>query len=210
MLGIIRVLTTEDEKILQEHTTIMDKEFGISSISRCIPDQPNGIYDDITKEVAEPKIKKLAKKMVEEDRVDAITISCAADPAVESCRSLVNVPVFGAGQVGAYAAQMVSRKVGVLGITPDVPENMARILGDHLVTHTYPEGVSKTVDLLTPEGRENAIIAAKSLVEHDVTCILFACTGFSTIGLKRELVKQVDVPVIDLVQAQAVAYRLTK
>ena len=128
---------------------------------------------------------------------------------METGRSLVNVPVFGAGEAGAYAALMVSRKIGVLGITPDVPENMARILGDHLVTHTYPEGVSKTVDLLTPVGKENAIIVAKSLVEKGATCILFACTGFSTIGLKKEL-EHLAVPVIDLVQAQAIAYTLTK
>lgn len=210
MLGIIRVFTTVNEKILQEHSVIMNKEFGISSISRCIPDQPNGIYDDATEAEAVPKIEDLAKKMVAEDGVDAITVSCAADPAVDSCRGIVNVPVFGAGEAGAYAALMVSRKVGVLGITPDVPENMARILGDHLIAHTRPEGVTMTTDLLTPEGKENAIIAAKSLVEQGVTCILFACTGFSTIGLKKELVKHVDVPVIDLVQAQAVAYKLSK
>lgn len=39
MLGIIRVLTTEDEKILQEHSQLMKEQYNITSISRCIPDQ---------------------------------------------------------------------------------------------------------------------------------------------------------------------------
>ena len=123
MLGIIRVLTTEDEKILHEHTAIMDKEFGISLISRCIPDQPNGIYDDATEAVAVPKIEKLAKKMVEEDRVDAITISCAADPAVESCRSLVNVPVFGASHMAIVGVSIGFRTISLIRSLIPTPTN---------------------------------------------------------------------------------------
>lgn len=210
MLGIVRVLTTEDESVLQEHSVIMDKEFGISSISRCIPDQPNGVYNEHTENLAIPKIEHLVKKLIKEDGVDAVTISCAADPAVESCRNLVSVPVIAAGEAGAHAALMVSRKIGVLGITPEIPENITRILGNHLVAYTSPKDVAKTTDLLKHEGKESAVKSVKSLIEQGVTCILFACTGFSTIGLKNELVKHIDVPVIDLVQAQAIAYKLIR
>lgn len=51
------------------------------------------------------------------------------------------------GEVGAHAALMVSRKVGVLGITPNIPPNIAHILGDNLFEYTCPVGVSTTVDL---------------------------------------------------------------
>ncbi|WP_096185641.1 aspartate/glutamate racemase family protein [Evansella halocellulosilytica] len=210
MLGIIRVLTTEDQQILQEHSVIMDQEFGIGTVSRCIPDQWHGIYSQETEELAIPKIESLAKEMVEKDQVSAITVSCAADPGVQSCREIVDVPVYGAGEAGAYAALMVSDRVGVLGITQDVPKGIKNILGERLIAHKCPEGVTKTTDLLTESSVKKAILAAEQLVEQGASSILFACTGFSTIGLKRELKKHIDVPVIDLVQAQAVAYLLTK
>lgn len=209
MLGIIRVLTTEDESILQEHSRIMKQDFNIDTISRCIPDQWNGIYSDETERMAVPKIEALVKSIVENDGVTAITISCAADPAVDSSRKLVDVPVYGAGEVGAHAALMVSRKVGVLGITPNVPYNIASILGEHLLAYTWPEGVKTTVDLLEESAKKHAIEACQNLVKQGATSILFACTGFSTMGLKSELVKHINVPVIDLVQAQAIAYSLT-
>ncbi|MDQ0252798.1 Asp/Glu/hydantoin racemase [Evansella vedderi] len=210
MLGIIRVLTTDDENILQEHSRVMKREFNIESISRCIPDQWNGIHSEATQRLAEPKIEALVKSMVENDGVTAVTISCAADPAVESSRKLVNVPVYGAGEVGAHAALMISRKVGVLGITPDVPPNIAKILGDHLLDYTWPEGVSTTVDLLEEDAKKRAIDACQNLVNKGATSILFACTGFSTIGLKMELAKHIHVPIIDLVEAQGIAYSLTR
>jgi allantoin racemase len=209
MLGIIRVLTTEDEGILQEHSRVMKQEFNIDTISRCIPDQWNGIHNDETERLAVPKIEALVKSMVENDGVTAITISCAADPAVDSCRKLVDVPVYGAGAVGTHAALMVSQKVGVLGITPNVPSNIASKLGENLLAYTWPEGVKTTVDLLEEDAKKRAIGACQDLVNQGATSILFACTGFSTIGLKSELVKHIKVPVIDLVQAQAIAYSLT-
>ncbi|WP_209123644.1 aspartate/glutamate racemase family protein [Alkalihalobacillus sp. BA299] len=209
MLGIIRVLTTEDEAVLQEHSRMMKEEFNIDTVSRCIPEQWNGIHNDETLRLAMPKIEALVKSMVEQDGVSAVTISCAADPAVETSRNLVDVPVYGAGEVGAHTALMVSHKVGVLGITPEIPPNIAKILGHNLLDYTRPEGVSSTVDLLAEDAMSRAISACQELVNKGATSILFACTGFSTIGLKRELVKIVNVPIIDLVQAQAIAYSLT-
>lgn len=209
MLGIIRVLTTEDEGILQEHSRVMKQEFNIDTISRCIPGQWHGIHNDETEKLAVPKIEALVKSMVENDGVTAITISCAADPGVDSSRKLVDVPVYGAGEVGTHAALMVSQKVGVLGITPNVPSNIARKLGKNFLAYTWPDGVKTTVDLLEEDAKKRAIEACQDLVNQGATSILFACTGFSTIGLKSELVKHIKVPVIDLVQAQALAYSLT-
>jgi Asp/Glu/hydantoin racemase len=132
MLGIIRVLTTDQDDILQEHGAILHEKYKINSISRCIPSQPNGIYDDRSEEIAIPKIIELARQMEAEGKVDVLTISCAADPALEETRAQVKIPVLGAG----------------------------------------------------------------------------ICTGFSTIRLKDYLRSRVNVPIIDLVEAQGIAYQL--
>ena len=44
-------------------------------------------------------------------------------------------------------------RVGVLGITHDVPEAVTELLGDRLVAHLVPERVASTIDLMRPEAR---------------------------------------------------------
>lgn len=76
MLGIIRVLTTDQDNILQEHSKKMEESYQIKSITRCIPSQPNGIYDDESEKEAIPKIVKLVEEMEKDESLEAITISC--------------------------------------------------------------------------------------------------------------------------------------
>jgi allantoin racemase len=55
-LGIIRVLTTTDDSVLGEHSRLLERDYGIRSLSRCIPDQPRGIHDVQTELLAIQKV----------------------------------------------------------------------------------------------------------------------------------------------------------
>lgn len=208
-VGLIRVLTTDDREILNEHGNIMKEQYGLSVISRCIPDQPHGVYDNQSHQVAIPKIVKLAQAMVLHDGVSAVTISCAAEPALEECRRVLKVPVIGAGSTGAHLASTLSKKIGVIGITQEVPISIQRILGDRLICSSVPDNVTKTTDLFRPELQENFLKECEAIIEKGASTILFACTGFSTLHLKEFISKKLDlnIPVIDLVTAQASALK---
>jgi len=208
MLGIIRVLTTDQDEILQEHGRTMNEKFNIESLTHCIPDQPNGIYDDTSEQTAVPKIVSLAQKMAENKNVQALTISCAADPALDEVRGVVDIPVLGAGVCGAHAASMVSERVGIIGIKEAPPPRMRKELGDRFYSFAYSPKLRKTTDLLEEGAKEELLSIVKRLIGEGADSILFACTGFSTIRLKDYLVKYIDVPIIDLVEAQAIAYNL--
>lgn len=65
-------------------------------VSRCIPDQPEGIHDDETFAVGVPKVVNLAVELWKEG-CQAIIISCAGDPGVPEARQAVPIPVIGAG-----------------------------------------------------------------------------------------------------------------
>lgn len=208
MLGIIRVLTTEDEDVLQEHGRRLQRVYNIDSISRCIPSQPNGIYDDESEEIAIPKIVELAKQMEKEGNVAAITISCAADPAIDETRENVSIPVLGAGISGAHAACMVGSKVGVVGISDTAPPRMIAELGDKFHSYSYSPAHRKTTDLFKEDAKSELLKVINDVVSSGADVILFACTGFSTIRLKDYLKGKIDVPVIDLVEAQGIAYQL--
>lgn len=200
-VGLIRVLTTNDEDILHSHGRLLENRFpGLNVETKCIPDQPRGIYDEETCAVAVPKILKLGREM-EQEQVRAIIVSCADDPGVADLRKMVRIPIIGAGSSAACLALSFGARIGTLGITEGTPRAMKDILGDHLVAETRPEGVKTTVDLMTEEGKRNAFLAIDSLRKSGADVIALACTGYSTIGIVRDLEHAAGIPVIDAVEA---------
>ena len=202
-IGLIRVVSFTDEKIAGLHGRLIEERFpNLRVISRCIPEQPEGIYDDASEALAVPKVVELGQQMAKEEGIEALIISCAADPGVTQLREQVSIPIIGAGSAAAALALSYSDRVGALGITEGVPAVMKRILGSYLVGETKPKGVITTLDLMKPEGKKRAIEACQSLVQQ-VHCrvIALACTGMATIGVAREMEEAVQVPVIDPVVA---------
>lgn len=203
-VGVIRVIT-EDQERTDAHGQLIERAFPqVRAVSRCIPDQPEGVHDAATKRAAEPKVVALACQLVEQG-ADGIIVSCADDPGVAEARAIVGVPVVGAGESVAAAAARFEGPVGVIGITPDAPSAFPRILGKRLLANLVPDGVRDTRDLNAPAGRRAAIATARRLRDEGAAVIALACTGFSTIGLAPQLEEAVDIPVIDPVTCEAQA-----
>lgn len=204
-IGLIRVLTTADAELLNLHGKLIMEYFpGFEVLSSCIPDQPEGIHDDATEEIAVPKVMALARQMAA-DGMRAVIISCAGDPAVWQAALELDVPVIGAGRAAACMAHALGCPVGVLGITEKPPQAIVDILGTNLVADAVPEGVSSTLDLMKPEGMGAVYEAGRGLLDKGARAILLACTGLSTIGAADKLQKTLGVPVIDPVRAEAAA-----
>ncbi|MHA6530769.1 aspartate/glutamate racemase family protein [Paenibacillus sp. BAC0078] len=196
MLGIIRVITLEEEASIHLHGKLIERRFGLPVMSRCIQDQPQGVFNDTTEAESVPKIIALAREL-ENSGCTAIGISCAADPALLEARAAVRVPVLGAGSCAAHLAMAYSDRVGVLTILTEVPPFIRSILGAAYVGMDRPDGVTTTLDLNTPEGRAGALAAAARLVERGAEAIVLACTGFATIGLAAELEEKLGVRALD-------------
>jgi Asp/Glu/hydantoin racemase len=171
-------------------------------VSRCIEDQPYGIYDKETEEIAKPKILRLIKQF-ESEGFEAVIVSCAADPGVEEARKIVKIPVIGAGSAVASLALTYGARIGVLNLTESTPDVIKRILGIHLVAEEAPKGVRKTLDLLTDWGREAAIEAINRLLSKDVDVIILGCTGYTTIEFVKKIkqLMNISIPVLDPVIA---------
>lgn len=198
-LGIIRVLTTTDGRVLGEHGRLLERDYGIHSTSRCIPDQPNGIHDDATEALAVPKIVALGQEF-EREGCRALFLSCAADPGLAQLRRAVRIPVFSAGSSAARIAQNLALPVAVLGITAEAPRPFRAILGED-VAYARPEGVTCTNDLLRPDGKARAVACVRGLMDSGARVIAFSCTGFSTIGLAAVLRAELGCVAIDAVAA---------
>jgi len=201
--GLIRVVSFEDEDIAQLHGRLIEKTFpGLEVSSRCIEDQPRGIYDDETEAQAIPKIIQLGVNFAQEGRIAGLIISCAGDPAVKELREKVQIPVIGAGSAAAGLALSYGQRVGTLGITEGTPAAMKAVLGSNLIAEAKPEGVANTLDLMKDEGRKQALASVNRLRDKGADVIALACTGYSTIGIAEELEQQAGIPVVDAVLAE--------
>ena len=82
-VGLIRVLTTEDEELLQLHGKLIESYFPMFQVvSRCIPDQPEGIHDDETFAVGVPKVVNLAVELWRK----AVRLLLSAVPVIREFR----------------------------------------------------------------------------------------------------------------------------
>ncbi len=201
-IAVIRVVTLENEEKLQLHGKLINEYFpNLITTSYCIPDQYEGVHDDLTYERATKKIVDLAKSI--QHKYDGIVISCAGDPGVEILRKELEIPVVGAGHSVASFSLNFGERIGVLGITADAPQLVASTLGDKLIKAVKPEGVNTTNDLLTEVGRAAVVQTAGELQQEGVDAILLACTGMSTIGIAKFLQEKLNIPVIDPVYSEA-------
>lgn len=200
-VGLIRVITSSSQDFINLHGAIIEKHFPqLKVISRCIPDQPTGIHDAATMAQAEPKILQVAQEMAD-DGVEAVIISCMADPGVELCRRYLHLPIIGAGSAASALCLALGRKIGALGITPQVLEPVERCLGANLIGYLQPVGVHNSLDLLTPIGLAATLQAAWELKDQGVEVILLSCTGMASAGLAAEIRRTVNLPVVDPVVA---------
>ncbi|OZI37492.1 hydantoin racemase [Bordetella genomosp. 10] len=198
-LGIIRVLTTADPAVLLEHGRILEREYGLRTITRCIEDQPEGIYDDESQAMAVPKIVRLGRAL-QDQGCKALFLSCAADPGLAELRAAVSIPVVSAGSAAARVAACLGLPAAVMGIGAAAPAPFRRLLGED-VPYARPDGVTKTMDLLTPVGREAALACARRLHEEGAKVIVFSCTGLTTIGLAPRVRAEIGCAAVDAVSA---------
>lgn len=202
-IGLIRVLTTEDQGLLQAHGRIIESCFPSFSVeSRCIADQYEGIHDEATEALAIPKVVKMGQELAKEG-FDAVYVSCAGDPGVRLLQEQLSIPVVGAGIAAAHAAKVCGIPVGILGITDETPSEVARILGSLVVGSLRPERIHTTLDLFRPEAINELTAAGHELRSRGARMIVLACTGLATINAAPALSRRVGVPVIDPLRAAA-------
>ena len=198
-IGIIRLFTTSDSRLLEAHGVLLEKYFPqFNTVSRCIPDQFTGVYDAETIALAVPKVIALGREMAGE--FDAIIVSCAEDPGVAELLEYVNIPVIGAGEATAFLAMKYGNIFGVLGITDEPPPAYKKYLKNIVGIHR-PKNVHNTLDLMTDEGRKAVFEAAISIRDAGAEVIAMSCTGIGALQICEEIEAHCGIPVIDPIKA---------
>lgn len=199
-IGILRVLTTDNNEVLFSHEKILGEMFPQFELkTKCIPNQYEGIHDENTYNYAVPKIINMAVEW--ENELDGLIISCAGDPALRILREKLKIPVVGGGHSAAVLSINYGNKIGIIGIEDKPPKAYSEILQEKIIGYELPEGIENTNDLQTYYGRNAIRNSAIKLIEKGANVICFACTGLSTINAKKFL-QDLDVPIIDAVIAE--------
>jgi Asp/Glu/hydantoin racemase len=198
-VGLIRVMTTSDRRLLHAHGKLLQETFGFTVTSRCIPGQPSGVYDQASLAAASPKVVQLAREMAGD--ADALIVSCASDPGLAETRAAVDIPVIGAGSAAAAAAMTFGGRIGVLGLGAHVPGPISDSLGERMVLIEDGGRVDTPDGFLMPAGIFDTLAAAHMLVDAGADVIVQASTGLSSIGMADVLRRRLGVPVIDAVTA---------
>jgi|SRR5699024_9201278 len=111
-VGIIRIFTTENQRILSAHGDKIEKLYSMESMNQCIPGPPRGINDNKREHETITQVIELALEMQEKKKVEGIAISCTA-----------------------HMAKTISSKiVGILTFANEVPAPMIDIMGDSLIS----------------------------------------------------------------------------
>lgn len=195
-VAIIRVVTLEDQDLINKHAEILSRhypEFEIETF--CISEQDNGIYNQQTHLESIPKIIELVENI--KDEFDGIFISCAADPAVEELKQRLNIAVEGAGKASALFSQNFGDKIAVLGMGNYRLSVIEEQLGDKLIEYKFLEGIENTHGFAQADSRNIIKKAVLELQYKGADAVLFACTGMGAVEIAAELNKELSVPVID-------------
>jgi allantoin racemase len=74
--------------VLLEYERILQQRYGLHSLTRCIADQHNGIFDDQSEALAVPKIVEMGRELFATG-CKALLLSGAAYPGLALLRAVV-------------------------------------------------------------------------------------------------------------------------
>jgi len=97
-----------------------------------------------------------ALQRIEYQGADAAVVACAADPAVHEARSILRMPVVGAGESAIALAQFLGKRFAIVVVRPEVVPMVERRL-DYL--HCYGRAIHRPVRPLQHWSYDNLIDA---------------------------------------------------
>ncbi len=193
-VGLIRVKSLPSRAATGTHGRWLMAHFpGLRVESRCIEGFPHGLYNDDLLGDALPALIQCAEGLAPE--VDTLAVSCVEDPAVPELRSALRIPVFGAGGSLGALCRALHVPLGVLTITPKLPDPLRNHLDGLEFCWKQVPGVARTTDL--PRSKSQVEETARALLAEGCEALALACTGFSSAGTRYALEPVLGVPVLD-------------
>lgn len=155
--------------------------------------------------IVAPYVLKMAKQGQEEG-FDAIVLDCFGDPAMDECRELLDIPVFGAGQSACFLAIRLGCNFSIINTLDSadrqIKGNLMKYgIRDFLISmpvvNTPVTELNKDPQKLT---NEIVTIGYNAVIKDKANVLIFGCTGMSPmVKLVTDCLmeKGVSIPVIE-------------
>jgi len=201
------VIPNTSQEFLKAHRAELREEFPeIEVVS--LSAGPESLEDFLDEVVSGPDTVRLVKE-AEEKGFDAVVISCFCNPAIDACRSVVSIPVVGAGIASLLVASSIGERIAVVTVLEEtIPsiEHFIKVLG---LTNVVSVRACSIGVLELEQDREKTVSALleeslATIKEDRADVIALGCTGMAGIDkvLMEELKKRgYEVPVIDPARA---------
>lgn len=141
----------------------------------------------------------------EKEGYDGVVIACYGDPGIEAAKELVDIPVVGITEASYALARILSTKfLVVVSAETAVPRQIRYIKSLGIPDFQYevrPIGLT-VLGVMSDRMSAKDLIANNcevALKETGSELIVMGCSGFS--GLRADLEKQLNIPIIDPVVA---------
>lgn len=198
------IIPNTSQEFLKNHRAELKKEFpNVEVVS--LSAGPESVEDFLDEVIAGPDTIRLVKES-EEKGFDAVVISCFANPAIDACRSVVSIPVVGAGMASILAGLSLGERIAVVTVLKEtIPsiEHFVKILG---LTSSVVSVRAASIGVLEIEKDKEKTLSAllkeslAAIEEDRAEVIALGCTGMA--GIDKKLMKELrkkgyEIPVID-------------
>ena len=138
-------------------------------------------------------------------KYDAIIIAAFGDPGLIPAKTLFNLPIIGLGEAAMLSACLFGKKFSIISFTNAMAswyEESVEVLGlqSRYAGFRAIDGVNLTIDKIQTLHKKSLIESAKLAINIDGgEVVIFAGAPLS--GFKKNVQKEISVPVIDCAEA---------
>ncbi len=169
----------------------------------CLERGPRFIETEENEKSAIPDLLRVINNG-EKQGYDAIIINCFGNPGLEEARSLVKIPVIGAGEASFLKMKTAKKKFSVITTVqeavPRVARNARKHSAEQWLVSIRPLGMH-VLELIETKRLRRALLTEgkKALQEDQAETIVLGCTGMA--GNAEWLSKKLSAPIIDPTRA---------
>lgn len=195
------IIPNSSQQFLQSQVEIRRAALGegIEVDVDCLKYGPLSLESGFDEALVSPHLIYEVQK-AQDEGYDAITIDCAADPAMRAVKEVADIPVVSAGEASYLFAMALCKRFSVITVL----ENTADVIKDNISKYDLSARVASVraanVPVLDLQDHDKAFKAIKSEAERAIKedhaeAIVLGCTGMS--ALAAYLQEELKVPVID-------------
>lgn len=139
----------------------------------------------------------------EKNDYDGVLVACFGDPGLYAIKEMLNYPVIGIAEASIMTANLIGQKFGLLVALDKAVSLMTDMVGQYGMKEKCATIEALNISVLNVEKNKKESIkklieVGKKAIDKGSEVLILGCAGMT--GMKEEIEKKLEVPVIDPVE----------